>query len=231
MWPTPQHAWPPTSCSHPGTSSIRTHSSPPASWSSQSTLLLPGVPHGHPPTHQLHRDQVPPSHPFSTPSALETPHSHPDSTVYLPSPHHHPAFQPVFGLPPTDPPSMLDHHNETFSDMARRHPTRPTWASSGNTEPSWPAPAPMVPPQVPQHPQPQAPPTSTSAPPPSPSPAPPTSPSRPPATPKRAASHPPPFQTPDGSQPHQDFEELPQPDPSCGSIFTATCTHSTTSDT
>ena len=64
------------------------------------------------------------------------------------------------------------------------------WASSANTETSWPAPAPMVPPQVPQHPQPQAPPTSTSAPPPSPSPAPPTSPSRPPATPKRAASYP-----------------------------------------
>ena len=31
--------------------------------------------------------------------------------------------------------------------------------------------------------------------------------------------------------PHQDLEELPQPDPSCGSIFTTTCTHSTTSDT
>ena len=190
MWPTPQHAWPTTSFSQPGTSSIRTHSSPLTSWSSQSTLLLPGVPHGHPPTHQLYRDHVPPGHPFSTPSTLETSHPHPDPTVYLPSQHNHPAFQPAFGLPPTDPPSMMDHHNETFSDMVRRHPTRPTWASSGGTETSWPAPAPMVSPPVPQPLQPQAPPTSTSAPPPSPSPAPPTSPSRPPATPKRAASHP-----------------------------------------
>ena len=123
------------------------------------------------------------------------PHSKPHTPIqiprfFLPSQHHHPAFQPAFGIPPTDSSVMLDHHNETFSDMVRRHPTRPAWASIGNTDTSWPAPAPMLPPQVPQHQQPQAPPTSTSAPPPSSSPAPPTSPSRPPATPKRAASHP-----------------------------------------
>ena len=190
MWPTPSPAWPTSSCPHPGTPSIRSHSSPTTSWSTQSTLLFPGIPQGHPPPHQFHRDQVPPGYLCSTPSPFDTSHSYSDPTLYFPSQHHHPAPQPAFGIQPTDPSVTLEHHNETFSDMVRRHPTRPAWASMGPPDTSWPAPAPILPPQVPQPHQPPAPPTTTSAPPPSSSPAPPTPPSRPPATPKRAASDP-----------------------------------------
>ena len=124
MWPSPSPAWQPSSYPYPGTSTIRLHSSPPTSWSPQPTLLFPGVPQGHPPTHSIHRDQVPPGYQFSTPSTLETPPSHSDPTLYMPSQHHHPVFQPVLGIPPTEPPTTLDHHNETFSDMVRRYPSR-----------------------------------------------------------------------------------------------------------
>ena len=235
MWPSPSPAWQTSPCSHPGTSSMRSHSSPQTSWSTPSTLLFPGVPQGHPPPQQLHRDHVPPGYQFSTSSILETAPPHTDSTFYVPGPHHHPTFQPVFGIPPpTEPPPPLDQHNETFSEMIRRYPSRPTWASIGHTDPSWTGPTPMAQPQVPQHPQPQppqhqplpVPPIPTSAPPPSSTSAPPTSPPPPPATPKRAES------TPSRRRrDQQDIEDLPQPiyqhASSRSPIFTTTFNHST----
>ena len=84
MWPSPSPAWQTSPCSHPGTSSMRSHSSPQTSWSTPSTLLFPGVPQGHPPPQQLHRDHVPPGYQFSTPPLLETAPPHPDSTLYVP---------------------------------------------------------------------------------------------------------------------------------------------------
>ena len=63
------------------------------------------------PTHPFDSPRsVPPGYQFSTPSTLETPPSHSDPTLYMPSQHHHPVFQPVFGIPPTEPPTTLDHH-------------------------------------------------------------------------------------------------------------------------
>ena len=173
--------------------STRTHSSPPTSWSSQHTLLFQGVPLGHQNTLPLHRDQVPPGYKFSNPSTQEHPPPNPDPTMHLPTPNYQSTFPPSFGIPPTTPSPTPDHQHETFSDMLRRYPSRPYWASIGTTDSSWTAPTSQIPPSVPQHHQPQPPQAtsiSTSAPPPPSSTAIPTSPSRPPATPKRAASTP-----------------------------------------
>ena len=201
MWPTSSPTWPPHSCPHPMTSSIRTQPSPPTSWSSQPSLLFPGVPQGHLPPQQSHRDHVPPGYQFSTPPLLEPAIQHPDPTFYLQSSHHHPTLQPSFGPPPpAEPVQHVEHHHETFSDMIRRYPSRPLWASTGYTEPSWTSSPPNIQPPAPQPSPPQppstqpqsppVPPTSTPAPPPSSNSAPPTSPPPPPATPTRAESPP-----------------------------------------
>ena len=179
---------------------------PDAFWPSHMSFLHPGVPHGshgHPLPVQPQRDPVPQGHPFPTTPSRE-------SMFYPSTQHSHPIPEPAFGLPHPDQPAMLDPNTATFSDIVRRYPSRPSWASSGGTEATWPAPAPMEPSPIPQPLPPQAPPTSTTTPP-----------VNLPGTTNfstdpscNSETHVQPhLHQQNGSYPYQDLEELPEPDP------------------